>query len=63
VIQSAGRLIRSHQDKGIIVLAGERFAQEEINQLFPSYWFEKSGDVLITEDYRKSIKDFWKSIK
>ncbi|MCK5346037.1 MAG: hypothetical protein KAR20_21650, partial [Candidatus Heimdallarchaeota archaeon] len=60
VIQSAGRLIRSHQDKGIIVLAGERFAQEEINQLFPAYWFGKSGDVIITEDYKRNIADFWK---
>jgi len=60
VIQSVGRLIRSHQDKGIVVLAGERFAQEEINQLFPEYWFENTGDVIITEDYKKCITDFWK---
>ncbi len=59
VIQSVGRLIRSHDDKGIIVLTGERFAQEEINQLFPAYWFENTGDVVITEDYKTTIEDFW----
>jgi len=59
VIQSVGRLIRSQQDKGIIVLAGERFADEEINQLFPNYWFEVQGDVVITEDYVETIKTFW----
>ena len=59
VIQSVGRLIRSHQDKGIIVLAGERFAEDEINMLLPGYWFEKSGDVVITEDYKKQISAFW----
>jgi DNA excision repair protein ERCC-2 len=59
VIQSAGRLIRSNQDRGIIVLAGERFADEEINQLFPTYWFEKKGDIVITDKYTESIKEFW----
>jgi len=59
VIQSVGRLIRSQQDKGIIVLAGERFADEEINQLFPEYWFEVDGDVVITEDFKETIQSFW----
>ena len=59
VIQSAGRLIRSNQDRGIIVLVGERFADEEINQLFPAYWFEKKGDIVITDNYMQSIKEFW----
>jgi Rad3-related DNA helicase len=60
VIQSVGRLIRSHQDTGIIVLAGERFAEDEINMLLPAYWFEKSGDVVITNEYKKHIREFWK---
>lgn len=59
VIQSVGRLIRSQQDKGVIVLAGERFANDEINQLFPEYWFEAEGDVVITEDYKGTIQSFW----
>ena len=59
VIQSVGRLIRSHQDKGIVILAGERFAQDEINLLLPAYWFEKTGDVVITEDYERHIRAFW----
>ena len=60
VIQAVGRLIRSKQDKGIIVLVGERFAEEKVNELFPDYWFEQKGDVIITDDYEKEIKDFWK---
>jgi DNA excision repair protein ERCC-2 len=59
VIQSVGRLIRSQQDKGIIVLAGERFADDEINQLFPDYWFEHEGDVVITENFVETIQSFW----
>jgi len=59
VIQSVGRLIRSQQDRGIIVLAGERFADDEINQLLPAYWFEVDGDVVITEEYKETITAFW----
>ncbi|MCK4753657.1 MAG: ATP-dependent DNA helicase, partial [Calditrichia bacterium] len=59
VIQSVGRLIRSQQDKGIIVLAGERFAEDEINQLFPDYWFELEGDVVVTEEFKETIQTFW----
>jgi DNA excision repair protein ERCC-2 len=59
VIQSVGRLIRSQEDKGIIVLAGERFAEDEINQLFPDYWFENEGDVVITDNLEETIEAFW----
>ena len=49
----------SRQDKGIIVLAGERFAEDEINQLFPDYWFELEGDVVVTEEFKETIQTFW----
>ncbi len=60
VIQSVGRLIRSATDRGIVVLIGERFADEAYNILLPEYWFQKHGDVEITTTYVKAIKDFWK---
>jgi Rad3-related DNA helicase len=60
VIQSAGRLIRSAQDKGIVVLVGERFAEENINELLPDYWFQNPGDVVITNNYLGEIRSFWK---
>jgi DNA excision repair protein ERCC-2 len=60
VIQSMGRLIRSYQDKGIIILVGERFAEDKVNALFPEYWFQKPGDIVITNSYEKVIKDFWR---
>jgi DNA excision repair protein ERCC-2 len=59
VIQATGRLIRSYQDKGIVVLVGERFGQEKVNALFPEYWFQKPGDVVFTNSYQKALKDFW----
>ena len=61
VIQAVGRLIRSYQDKGIIVLVGERFAEEQVHELFPEYWFQRPGDVVITNKYEAVVKDFWKN--
>jgi DNA excision repair protein ERCC-2 len=62
VIQAAGRLIRSNSDKGIIVIVGERFAEDRINHLLPDYWFQKPGDLVITNDYITEITSFWRSI-
>lgn len=62
VIQAAGRLIRSHQDKGIIVLVGERFAEERINTLLPDYWFNTPDSLVISSDYKKEIVSFWEAV-
>ncbi len=62
VIQAAGRLIRSRQDKGVIVLVGERFAEESLQNLFPEYWFEREGDVIITSEVEKELKKFWSNL-
>ncbi|MEJ2053753.1 MAG: helicase C-terminal domain-containing protein, partial [Calditrichaceae bacterium] len=59
VIQSVGRLIRSVTDKGIVVLIGERFADEKFNSILPEYWFDKQGDIEITDKYRPVIREFW----
>lgn len=59
VIQAVGRLIRSKSDYGIIMLIGQRFAEEEFNALLPDYWFEKMGDVEITSNYLLPLNRFW----
>ncbi len=59
VIQAVGRLIRAASDRGVVVLIGERFADENYNELLPDYWFEHGGDVEITLNYEKAIKKFW----
>jgi len=60
VIQSVGRLIRSTNDRGIVVLIGERFAQDEFNSILPAYWFKNQGDIVVTGNYERVIRDFWK---
>ena len=62
VIQSVGRLIRSTTDKGIVVLIGERFANEQFNNILPEYWFKRQGDIEITDDYILAIQEFWNRI-
>ncbi|MBC3474487.1 MULTISPECIES: ATP-dependent DNA helicase [Pseudomonas] len=38
VIQAAGRVIRGDQDRGVLVLIDERFAQARVQQMFPGWW-------------------------
>jgi DNA excision repair protein ERCC-2 len=62
VIQAVGRLIRSKQDKGIIVLVDDRFTDERIGKLLPDYWFQHPGDIVITGKYEETIREFWENV-
>ncbi|WP_083588979.1 ATP-dependent DNA helicase [Clostridium sp. Marseille-P3244] len=58
VLQSAGRVIRTEKDKGLILLLDDRFCQRQYREIFPREWDGYricSADTL--EDYMVS---FWK---
>lgn len=38
VVQAAGRVIRSPEDEGVVVLMDDRFAQPKVSALLPSWW-------------------------
>jgi DNA excision repair protein ERCC-2 len=38
VVQAAGRVIRTQEDKGIVYLIDDRFARPAVRQLLPSWW-------------------------
>ncbi|MFK3775019.1 ATP-dependent DNA helicase [Pseudomonas sp. NPDC089406] len=38
VIQAAGRVIRGDDDRGVLLLIDERFAEPRVRQMFPSWW-------------------------
>ena len=59
VIQSIGRLIRSETDIGIAILVGERFASEQYQELFPTYWYQNYSAELLVGDYIEDIRQFW----
>ncbi|AMB84916.1 ATP-dependent DNA helicase [Pseudomonas agarici] len=38
VVQAAGRVIRSQQDRGVVMLIDDRFAEARVRQLLPRWW-------------------------
>lgn len=59
VVQSAGRVIRSETDVGIIALLDKRFTYSNYNTLFPSHWYGKSPRELVTRNYQHTLTRFW----
>ena len=59
VIQAAGRLIRSENDRGVIVLVGARFNQEPYRSLIPAEWYVEHPSELVTTDLEDTLSRFW----
>ena len=59
VIQSAGRVIRTDCDKGIIVLIDERFSTQKYKMLFPKEWNDFK-EVNNSNQLTSVLKSFWK---
>ncbi len=38
VVQAAGRVIRTVQDQGVVILMDDRFAKDEVRSLLPNWW-------------------------
>ena len=38
VVQAAGRVIRGSDDRGVVYLIDDRFAQVEVRRLLPRWW-------------------------
>ncbi len=57
VLQAAGRVIRTVDDKGVIALLDERFLYRENTALFPVEWEERS--VCTLQSVEKELTDFW----
>jgi len=56
VIQAAGRLIRSPEDRGIICLVDPRFERSELQNFFPSYW---QPHAMSLNEVKKSVNAYW----
>ena len=59
VVQSAGRIVRSETDRGVIVLLDRRFAYENYSRLLPRDWYESSPDELTAQEFREALTEFW----
>lgn len=60
VLQAAGRVIRSENDRGVIVLADDRWAEPKYKQLMPEHWshIQYANDAHELADI---AVDFWKN--
>lgn len=60
VLQSAGRVIRTDEDYGVILLLDERFQNRQYKSLFPREWSDS-----ITVDHEtigEVVEDFWSNV-
>ncbi len=59
VQQAAGRVIRTMQDRGIILLLDERFVSWQVVDTFPAEWADY--EVVTLDTVEEVIDTFWKS--
>lgn len=57
VLQCAGRVIRTAQDKGIVLLLDDRFTETGYSTYFPREW--KRIETVIINDFKDRMSGFW----
>ena len=58
VLQAAGRVIRTKEDKGVILLLDDRFWDRDYQEIFPREWQDRTGCRLDTVE--GAVETFWK---
>jgi DNA excision repair protein ERCC-2 len=61
VVQSAGRVIRSETDIGVIALLCKRFTQEPYTRFFPTDWYEETPRELVSRKAASEIRSFFEA--
>jgi len=58
VLQAAGRVIRTENDHGVVVLLDDRYGDMNMKMMFPPHWrhVKYTGDV---ESMKSILSDFW----
>ena len=59
VLQAAGRVIRTPEDRGVILLLDDRFRRKEIKSLFPREWDDVRS--IRSQEIGKELSEFWNS--
>ena len=57
MLQAAGRVIRTEEDRGIILLLDERFTQYQYRWMFPREWSDVQ--VCRLNNIEQKVQDFW----
>ncbi len=58
VLQAAGRVIRTTEDLGIVLLLDDRFLQSDYQALYPREWKEQK--ICNVNTVERTVLDFWK---
>ncbi|MGI6095505.1 MAG: ATP-dependent DNA helicase [Lachnospiraceae bacterium] len=57
VLQAAGRVIRTQEDKGVVLLLDDRFLKQEYQEMFPQEW--KEYETCILKNIPEKSEAFW----
>lgn len=57
VLQSAGRVIRTADDIGVVVLLDERFLENQYRRMFPREW--SRYDIVNVREAAGKVRKFW----
>ena len=60
VLQAAGRVIRTPEDRGVVLLLDDRFTQSEYTRLFPPHW-RHIESVQSNQELENKLRSFWKN--
>ena len=60
VLQAAGRVIRTENDRGIVVLIDDRYATEQYKMMFPLHWSHIKY-AHSAQELAGAVKEFWKN--
>lgn len=60
-VQAAGRVIRSENDRGIIVLMDNRFLLPSFSECMPQDWYQETPQEMVSQTILKDLADFWSS--
>lgn len=59
VLQAAGRVIRTKEDRGVILLLDDRFLGRDYGEIFPREWKDRSSCRLNTVE--EAVSRFWRT--
>lgn len=57
VLQAAGRVIRTQEDKGVVLLLDDRFLKQEYQEMFPQEW--KEYETCTLKNIPEKSEAFW----
>jgi Rad3-related DNA helicase len=60
VLQSAGRVIRTEEDAGVVLLLDDRFASNRYRQMFPAEW--ENVQYCTLQSVRDKTDYFWQML-